>query len=304
MRMRILYIATGVLLTVMPLSAHAASFVNAAPSEGGGIGQLVVQTITIDTEGDTINALEGKVSYDPRKLEYKNSSTGNSIISAWLENPTVAKDGEITFSGVIAGGYGGKGGIVLTLYFLAREVGVTEISVDGDVYRNDGKASRIEVAPMKNSLVISESSASELAAESIVDLDPPFQLKTVIAKNPEMFGGNPFLIVDAKDTKSGIARFELLESDTPISMERLTSDDTLSWKRISNPAPLTVPLHNFLYVRAVDKVGNKIYGVVSEASLSPEQPTSERNTTRNLAIVLVGLFVLCLAYAARRNIFR
>ena len=61
-------------------------------------GELVKVNVYVDTEGDQINAVEGKLFFQSGILSPYNLSFGNSILNFWVEEPHKTSDGVISAS--------------------------------------------------------------------------------------------------------------------------------------------------------------------------------------------------------------
>src|SRR6266567_4204912 len=122
MRVRFLVVA-AVALCAIPLGANAASMKIEPLSPQVGVGQLAAFTMYVDTQGADINAFEGLVGYDAKKLEFKRVADGDSIITTWLKKLSVSESGKLAFSGIIPGGYNGGKGKLVTVYFTVRATG-------------------------------------------------------------------------------------------------------------------------------------------------------------------------------------
>ena len=64
--------------------------------------------VILDTQGETINALDGKIILPKDIVEVKEIHDGNSSVNFWLQNPIEKNKGEIEFSGITPGGVSGE----------------------------------------------------------------------------------------------------------------------------------------------------------------------------------------------------
>lgn len=128
-------------------------------------------TVTVDvrlnSENDTINAVQARVLFDPSALEVVEVSKAGSFLVLWTEQPKVdAKAGVITFSGGTPNGSYVVNGRLVSIVFRSKHLGSTTVLFDtgtSGVYRNDGlgtkvsltaKPATIDVALTGRSLVI------------------------------------------------------------------------------------------------------------------------------------------------------
>ena len=79
------------------------------PSKGEyHLGDTFIVDLRIDTEEECINTVKAIVSFPKDLLETKDFSTGNSILTLWLQTPEInRKEGLISFIGGIPGGFCG-----------------------------------------------------------------------------------------------------------------------------------------------------------------------------------------------------
>ncbi|MEK7133713.1 MAG: hypothetical protein AAB804_01420 [Patescibacteria group bacterium] len=286
----------------IPFAVGAATFVSEPLSDQVGVGQLAAFTLFLDTQGKAINALDGAVLYDEKKFEFKGVVDGGSIISAWLRKLGTEGPGQLLFSGIIPDGYEGGRGKLFTLYFIARDVGDGAIVMRSDAYLNDGDGTRIVTDSLSSSVTIVQGRvAGALSEVPTADIEAPHSIKAVVAQNKAMFGGRPFIILDAKDSQSGILRYELLQSETELSFEALETR-SFAWRTISNPEALSSPIGKYLYVRAIDKVGNATVAVVSrEGQLSPEKSAEPFSAVGSFGILMAVAAMLFLFYRLTKS---
>src|SRR3989344_2780340 len=167
-----------ILLLGMPFAAGASTFVGTPPDQTVGVGQLAAFTLFLNTEGESVNALDGTVSYDAEKLTFKSVADGDSVVTVWLKKLAVTRRGELSFSGVIPGGFTGGQGKLLTLYFTAREPGENAMTALGDAYLDDGKGTSISVKPLNSSItIVKEPVANAISEADIEDVVAPITFK-------------------------------------------------------------------------------------------------------------------------------
>ena len=105
-------------------SAKAATL-SASPSAGTfEVGSTFDVSVFLNTEGETINAIEISLSFPVDKLQLVSPSAGQSIIDIWTAPPDFDNQtGRINFQGGIPGGIKADKGLVTKLTFRARAVG-------------------------------------------------------------------------------------------------------------------------------------------------------------------------------------
>jgi hypothetical protein len=176
-----------------------------------GAGQQIEVSVVMDTGGESMNAIEGAISFPENVLEVEKVYGADSLVDLWIEKPHAEPGGRIVFSGVVPGGYAGKG-MVMSIVFSARREGEGAIAAsDVRLLRNDGEGTQIQArsAPLRF-LVASQRQASE-GIRRPQDKEPPEQFTPQIASDPGVFGGKRFLVFATQDKGSGIARYEVRE---------------------------------------------------------------------------------------------
>jgi hypothetical protein len=106
-------------------------------------GDSFITELMIDTEGEEINAADIRVVFPSDLVTVNDFEKGGSIFSLWAEEPNI-KEGEITFSAGVPGGFSGKG-LIGRINFSGKDIGETEINFkeDSKVLLNDGKGSLV-----------------------------------------------------------------------------------------------------------------------------------------------------------------
>ncbi|MCK5059618.1 MAG: hypothetical protein KAR00_00510 [Candidatus Pacebacteria bacterium] len=127
--------------------------------------------LMLDTEGERINAIEGRVIFSKDKLSLVDIRYTDSVINLWIEDPSLEKAGEIIFAGIIPGGFDGvrdpfqkeiESGKILTLVFKAKSVGDGSIILENTrALLNDGKGTETDVSLIPFSVDISGEAVSD-----------------------------------------------------------------------------------------------------------------------------------------------
>lgn len=223
-------------------------------------GRDFVVDIYLDTEGQSINTLEGKISYPKDLLDIKEVRDGNSVVNFWVEKPVDLKNGEIKFAGIIPGGVTGQKMLLFSLVLHPFDIGSGSLSLDNaQVFLNDGLGTKVNVSKSSFSFSIltpGETDGRDLQVESVIDNDPPEVFRPEIAKDENMFDGQYFLVFVAQDKGSGMDHYEVKEGFwgkyIEVESPYLLQNQSLS-KRI--------------YVKAVDKEGNKRVSIYKPENL-------------------------------------
>lgn len=170
------YPKTWVLLGIAFLFAGSAMTANAAtlrlaPSTGTfATGSTFDVSIFLDTQGQTINALDIILRFSPHQLQVVSPAVGRSIVGVWTASPSFNNaTGEIRLQGGIPGGINTSQGLVSTITFRARQIGQAALRFDEnskvllhdgrgtDVLRNvQGAIYQIALPPPAGPLVVSD----------------------------------------------------------------------------------------------------------------------------------------------------
>jgi len=237
------------LLSVVSSSDAAELFFDAKAQEVG-IGQQFQVDLMLDTEGESINAIEGEIVFPTSTLEFQEIRDGASFISFWVKRPFF-NGNSVIFSGILPGGHEGTQGYLFSLVFRAREVG--EATIDAEnmrVLRNDPTGSPASVRISSLKLQIKEQSSVQ---EFIIpeDRESPEFFTPQIAKDPNVFDGKWFLVFATQDKGSGIDHYEVQEN-------KKQKIENRNWEIADSPYLLKdQELKSYIYVKAIDKKGNE-----------------------------------------------
>lgn len=263
------------------------------------VGTEVAVQFFLDTKQQSVNALSVDVVISG-EAALSRVRDGDSIIGAWLTKATLADPTHVSFSGIIPGGVTTARGKILTLYITPRESGPLKLSVTGKTFENGALAVSTPLHP--NTISVQAIPASPKVSlpptvtDAAGDMTPPQEISANIYQNQEMFGGQFFVIMHAKDAESGVATFELLETLERHPVDILRGDRTLPWRTVDNPAPLYEAAGSgFIYLRVTDRDGNaSVIEVGHPIQLSPESVKQLFNKwfISAILIVVVGLVFL------------
>lgn len=242
-----------IILSVTSVSLFATSTVSAAsfsvmmPERAPANGEPFSVVVTLDTEGKTLSGIGGSLSFDERLFSVDSISTGNSVVTPWIEFPRVSFDQyfdnrtHIVFEGIFAGGFGGvksanykgaKEGKVFTVTLRPKSTGETTIVLDSLTLRSfDETASEIPVQSVIKKITVAPGtiilSKNDIAQRRIDNKG----LTVVIAKSDLINNGNLYLVIDDKELHSSITDMYVAESSS-------YNGDLLSqseWRSARNP---------------------------------------------------------------------
>lgn len=118
-----------------------------APRNGSFlVGSTFESQIYINTKGNSLNAINLKIKYDPSKLSLVNPSGGKSIFGIWVEPPYYDnKNGTAGMSGIVTDGIKTSSGLIVTMTFKVVGTGNTTVSITDQTSANlnDGYGSEV-----------------------------------------------------------------------------------------------------------------------------------------------------------------
>jgi hypothetical protein len=127
--------------------AQSASSLYLYPSNGlFTIGTPFTVEVRLDTGGQTVNAAEGSLTFDPVELQVTSVSAENSVFTMWVIEPEFDNiKGEIRFSGGTQQGFSGAAGTLVSITFTPLRNAASEVwfSQGAAVLAADGAGSNI-----------------------------------------------------------------------------------------------------------------------------------------------------------------
>jgi Cohesin domain/Bacterial Ig-like domain len=128
--------------------ASVASAASLSLSPGSGSyapGATFTVRLSVNSQGQSINAADGAIKFDPSQLSVVSATRSGSIFNLWVTEPTFSNSaGTVTFSGGLPSGYTGSGGNIMSVTFKAKGSGTTKVSVTGgSVLANDGQGTNV-----------------------------------------------------------------------------------------------------------------------------------------------------------------
>lgn len=272
--------------------AEAARLYLEAPVSEVGVGQRMEITLRLDTEGETVNALEGTIRV-PGFMSVEVIRDGDSLVALWSERPTVGVRHDIIFSGIIPGGWQGTGGLIFSFIAETESEGRDTIGIhDARVLLHDGEGTEIVMKLDSLTLRVDKAIPLTTLVSEIEDRELPEAFTPLRARDPNIFEGQYFLVFVTQDKGSGIDRYEVQEVRT-----RLKDEEAGAWEIAESPYLLNdQSLRSFVYVRAIDRAGNIKVALV-EPVIAPT-PRSGRIIIPSLVILL---FITIIALYVRHR---
>ena len=248
-------------------------------------GNELIAELRIDTEGESLNAFEGKLLFPADLLEVKAVRDSGSIATIWLDKPAQIFTDSISFSGITPGGFVGERGRLFEVIFRAKAEGSGLFTIkDARAFRNDGNATLAKSVSTVVPHVTVSGKALPSAIPEMSDVAPPEPFVLTLSKNQDAFEGKRMLIFATQDKQSGIAYYEVCEG-LFVSCQREESPYVL--KRQSADA--------FIKVKAYDEFDN-----VRVAKLSTARSIFRYSLYGILGIiVLAGLLYILVRFARK-----
>ena len=237
----------------VPQSVFAAQISLVPSSREVSVGQEFYVDVYLDTQGESVNTAGLTITF-PETVSYAYSNEGQSIIPLWVENPTEKTAGELSFSGIIPGGFNGyidpfdttsrAPGSLIRLYFIPKTTGPISISAKNpEVYRNDGSGTRVAVT--YSALSLNATSSTSTVITRPTDTEAPLPFTPVIVTDELLFDGAYVVVFTTKDLGGGIVYYEVRENNG-------------EWVRTTSPYVLKNQKKlSSVSVRAFDRAGNQ-----------------------------------------------
>ncbi|OGM96162.1 MAG: hypothetical protein A3B86_02570 [Candidatus Yanofskybacteria bacterium RIFCSPHIGHO2_02_FULL_38_22b] len=193
------------------------------------VGDSFVLSLLVDTEGQSINAVDISILV-PQLLKIKNISKSGSMVQLWVSEPSFY-GGTINLTGGMPGGTTTSKGTIAKVTFEAAAVGEGNLAFtsDSSVLLNDGQGTKLglqtvggpvfQVIPKPKEVVTvspepkskQTSTAVEEKIEESKDNKKPERFEILIGEDPRVFDGQKFISFFSTDKDTGIDRYEVKE---------------------------------------------------------------------------------------------
>ncbi len=209
------------------------------------VGDTILFSVRIDSEGKNINAVEGEVVLDHAAdaVSLTDLNTSGSQLSLWPIKPLPSEHNtRISFAGGSPGGFTSNNAIVFNVVLKLQEAGQVALSLDHiGVYVNDGKGTKdavsvkdltIDVLPKKSDA----QPVDDWSAIVLNDTTPPEPFEVYAGQEGSVFDGKKFLSFSTTDEQSGISYYEVTEDNIP----PVRSNGTYVLQEQNKPVKVTV----------------------------------------------------------------
>jgi hypothetical protein len=265
------------IISFFPVSVFASQILLSATNRSITVEEEFIMQIYVDTQGESINALEGVLRFPSDILEIKDIRDGDSIINFWIKHPSTLQEitGELSFSGIIPGGYKAGRGHIVSIIFKAKKQGNGVIAVtNARILNNDDNSTEGKVISTPFSFSVKETQGLPASVIVMEEHDVPEKFTIQISRDPSLFDGKYFAVFATQDKGSGIDHYELREG--------------FFGKFIRAESPHVLQdqdLHTRIYVKAIDKDGNELV-----ESMNPS-----KNISWYVYVLTLSLLVIILA---------
>ncbi len=167
-----LVLLAGLALGARPVYAQAASLTFTPASGSYGVGQTFSVSVYVASPDQAMNAVSGRVSFPPDELQATALSKSGSIVSLWVQEPSLDNAvGQVRFEGIVLNpGFKGTGKVV-SITFKVKAVGEARLGfASASVLANDGQGTNMleGVGSAQYSLGGSSSAAPESSSPVVV----------------------------------------------------------------------------------------------------------------------------------------
>ena len=153
------------LFLVSPVAVDAAAL-RITPDTGVyQVGSTFTARVQIATQGQSVNAAEGTIKFNPNELSVVSVTRSGSIFNLWVTEPAFSNSaGTVNFSGGVPTGYSGSVGNVLSITFRVTNAGSPRVTfTNGSVLANDGRGTNVLTSMTGGSYTAQAASAAPVA---------------------------------------------------------------------------------------------------------------------------------------------
>lgn len=271
-------------------------------------GDTIAVAIRLDTDeasDECVNVIDATIKYS-ENIEPVDTTRGNSIMSVWLEEPTINKEERtITFAGGIPNGYCGRiigdprlTNVVLEMLFRSPgmfvgavsdvDTATIEFAPETRALLNDGFGTDAQLATYGTTINLLKGVANTISNEwsDRIEADniPPEEFAIELVRTPNAFSNKYIIVFSTTDKQSGIDHYEVLEEPFDEFELFRWGAETAPWITTRSPYELEdQTLNSTIRVRAIDKAGNEYV-----ATLVPDESQRSMTTQSKLLVALIG----------------
>lgn len=282
---KILTWLAAAVVTLVPLGGVEAAALNVAatPAEAAG-GQVVRLRVSVDSDGQSVNAVEGTLQL-PDTLELLAVSDAGTAIDFWAVRPRL-NGNTVPFSGIVPGGFTGTAKLFYVDVRVRPSAGErVEATFSGArVLLNDGAGTSAPLEVATATISISGNAPQPVVVVEAADHEPPEPFSPVIAELAGVGEGGYYMVFAAEDKGSGVDRYEVREGLGPFR----PAESPYRLRRQGRDVPLLV--------RAYDRAGN-----YRDEPVAAQQPVAWHYAHARTLGILALLAILAAATSAIRR---
>lgn len=251
MKLRIIVALICIALPSVSYAADGALFLS--PERGiYGIGDVFEVEVRANTDGESANAAEADIAFNPSAISVVSISTDGSVLSLWPSAPTYSNEkGTIRFSGTAAHSFRSDNATLIKIQFRAESNIPGDVHMDsGALLLNDARATNI-IATMRSGLYTTTARktppASDIqTAEATQPATTTEEIPTVkgaAIQVPSISGFDDRVVIGGRIILQGsgtpnarLAIFVQYEDDTPYESSVLTTSEGSFTYVFSEPA--------------------------------------------------------------------
>lgn len=222
------HILVAFLLLVIPLEIQAARVYFEPSGDKYKVGDNVPISIFVDTENESINAVELGLNI-PKLLRIKDISKNGSIIQLWIQEPSYSEN-TVQLIGGIPSGIKTTKGLIGKIYLEASAIGQGSIGFlpNSSVLLNDGNGTKLNLQAVNNGLFeiipkpkndktpVKETESPK--QETKKDTKKPNKFQIITGMDPRVFGGKNFVSFFTTDSDSGVDHYEIKLGEGPFKI--------------------------------------------------------------------------------------
>lgn len=207
---------------LLPGYIFAARFEYTPTSKTIVLNDTVTIDVSVDTEGQAVNAFSGVIDFDPMLMSFVSVSTTDSIVDYWTVSPALTSPGRVEFEGVTySPGYTGSFGTIMHIQLKGVAVtSSTDVLIhDSAILANDGNGTNVFSLPFPVTHIMVNSTDIPPA---VPEIEEPSVPPVVTEETPEEidepetpFDPNENLTIDETETSPT----DSIETTTPETSE-------------------------------------------------------------------------------------
>lgn len=143
-------------------------------------------SVILNTEGKSVNAADGKLTFNTRELQVVSVTRASSIFNLWTEEPTFSNSaGTVSFGGGSPTGYKGGAGTIVSITFRPLGAGTPKVTFSsGSVLAADGMGTNVLTSMGSGSFTIAAKGETP-APEYIPPANTPQAPKITSSTHPD-----------------------------------------------------------------------------------------------------------------------